>query len=123
MERIIMEHPQYAAISSSRNKLGLYSQKKKMAYLHVKDGKSHLYGFYWCCNKDEYPPCMDSWCSKIDEYSFVSCHVKEPNTNISPSAETVSNNTVIKTSGVPIPINPWHSKEYEMFYGMSQNES
>eukprot|EP00957_Ditylum_brightwellii_P161643 12307095-Ditylum_brightwellii.AAC.1 len=95
-----MKHPQYDAISSSENKLGLYCQKKKMANLHVKDGKSN-----------------------IDEYSFLSYCVKKVNFNISPLTETVSDNTVIKTSGVPIPINPWDSKEYEMFYCMRQNES
>eukprot|EP00957_Ditylum_brightwellii_P180642 13760709-Ditylum_brightwellii.AAC.1 len=115
MERMIMKHPQCNAISSSENKLGLCSQKKKMVNLHVKDGKRHLYRFYWCCNKGEHPPCMDSWYSEIGEYSFVSCCVKEANVNISSLTETVSNNTVIMTSGVLIPMNPWDSKEYEMF--------
>eukprot|EP00957_Ditylum_brightwellii_P177331 13507912-Ditylum_brightwellii.AAC.1 len=123
MEHIIMKYPQYDAISSSENKLGLYSQKRKMANLHLKDGKRCAYRFYWCCNKDEHPPCMDSWYSRVDEYSFVFCHVKEANANITPLTETVSNNTVIKMSGVPILTNPWDSKEYEMFYGMQQNES
>eukprot|EP00957_Ditylum_brightwellii_P013219 997605-Ditylum_brightwellii.AAC.1 len=61
MERIIKKHLQYNAISSSENKLGLYIQKKKMANLHIKDGKRHLYRFFWSCNKDEHPPYMDSW--------------------------------------------------------------
>eukprot|EP00957_Ditylum_brightwellii_P148372 11295805-Ditylum_brightwellii.AAC.1 len=120
MERIIMKHPHYDLISSSENKLGLYSQRRKMANLHLKDGKRHVYRFYWCCNKDEHLLCMDSWYSKINEYSFVTHRVKEANANITPLTETVSNNTVIKKSGVPIPINPWDSKEYEMFYVMRQ---
>eukprot|EP00957_Ditylum_brightwellii_P019307 1457036-Ditylum_brightwellii.AAC.1 len=123
MECIIKKHPEYNVISSSESKLGLFSQKKKMANLHVKDGKRHLYGFFWCCNKDKHPPCMDSWFSKIDENSFVSHHVREAKINVSPLAETVSNNTVVKTSLVPILMNPWDSPEYENFYGMSQYES
>eukprot|EP00957_Ditylum_brightwellii_P180242 13730864-Ditylum_brightwellii.AAC.1 len=123
MEHIIMKHPQYDAISSSENKLGLYSRKKKMANLDVKDGNRHLYMFYCCCKKDDHPQCIDSWYSKVDKYSFVSCCLEEANINTSPLTETVSNNTVIKTSGVPIPINPWDSKEYKMFNGMTQNES
>eukprot|EP00957_Ditylum_brightwellii_P086719 6598163-Ditylum_brightwellii.AAC.3 len=71
MECIIMKHPYYDAISRSENKLGLYSQRRKMANLYLKDEKRHVYRFYWCCNKDEHPPCVESWYSKIDEYSFV----------------------------------------------------
>ena len=123
LERIIKKHPEYDAISSSQNKLGLYSQKKKMANLHVKDGKRCMYRFFWCCNKDEHPPCMDSWSSEIDDNSFVCRRVGEAKITVSPSTETVSNKTVDTTSLVPIPMNPWDSTEYENFYGKSQYES
>mmetsp|Transcript_24440 Transcript_24440/g.35490 ORF Transcript_24440/g.35490 Transcript_24440/m.35490 type:complete len:361 (+) Transcript_24440:629-1711(+) len=123
LERIIKKHPEYDAISSNENKLGLYSQKKKMANLHVKDGKRCMYRFFWCCNKDEHPPSMDSWSSEIDENSFISRRVREAKITVYSSAETVSNNTEVKTSLVPIPMNPWDSTEYENFYGKSECES
>jgi hypothetical protein len=94
LERIIKKHPEYDAISNSENKLGLYSQKKKMANIHVKDGKRRMYRFFWCCNKDEHPSCMDSWSSEIDENSFISRRLREAKITVSPSTETVSNKAV-----------------------------
>eukprot|EP00957_Ditylum_brightwellii_P187602 14285494-Ditylum_brightwellii.AAC.1 len=48
MERMIMKNLQYNAIISSGNKFGLYSQKKKMAYLHYRMLTEHVNN----CNRE-----------------------------------------------------------------------
>ena len=124
LDCIVSRHPQYDEFCRCKNDVGLYTQKRQMKNMHSNDGKRRKYRFYWCGNKKENPPDMESWYCRVDEFSFLSRRVKPlyDSSDIEVNDDDDCTGVDLMIGSSKVSVNPWDSTEYQKLFGMREGE-